>query len=1304
MIPKAEFHDYRLVKRLGRGGMGEVYLAIDCLLDRQVAIKFITAPDADSVARKRFFTEARAFARLQHPNVVSIYRVGIVDDMPYLVSEYVEGEPLSSLKLPLTSEKVVFIAAGIARGLAAAHLRGVIHRDIKPANVILTAEGEPKLLDFGIAKLLESVAPDSADSGDSTVSDDFSVLGDKKGLVWIPRSETTLVLGGEIEDRVPGESTDEVLDEVPSRLEDPARVTSSWDNRSVAGVRGDSADSTDSLTETGTIIGTPKFVAPEIWLGHRPTFQSDIFSFGVLIYYLITGEVPHDGTSYMAIGSKIVNDDAISLKEKAPHVEPRLARIVDRCLKRRPEDRYPNGNELRMALAQLTPEMREDILPEGNPYRGLYPFEAEHQSLFFGRDSEIRRILERLKNEPFLLVAGDSGVGKSSLCRAGVIPRVGKWMGEDWTVVTVVPGPHPVISLSEAVAPIIDELEEDVEWIIKHEPASFARMLKAHKNTRDGILIFIDQMEELVTLSDPEESEAMARLLGWLTIPAPGIRLLATVRGDFVSRLAALPSMVEHISRTLFFLKPLSRERIHEAVVGPAQAKGARFESDALVAHLVNSTIKAQGGLPLLQFALSELWTVRDKSTEQITRSSLERIGGVEGALSRHADNVMAQLLPEDRVTAKKLLLALVTSDGTRARKTEEELGAATSLRVRQVLDALVRGRLLVARTSPAEAAFEISHEALLTAWPTIAGWLSEDVDARFARERLRAAVKEWHRLDHAKDALWSDRQLREIAAIDQKILEGREREFILRSHRRNRRSRLAKLSLLVGIPLIGFLVYGAVVLKTRADQTRRVNDEVHKASVALKEARQKSARANEVRERALALFRAPKLQQAESVWDKYVMMEQQLQPSYSRAGQLLETAFSLDRSRRDVRDLFADLLVERALLAEKRQSKGELAELLQRLVLYDDGTRRAAWNEPAELTVQVSPEGAAVEIEHYELADNYKYSLKRAATAVPNVPLALIPGSYLLTLSAPNHTEIRYPVLLNRGEKIAVSVTLPPTGAIPPGYAYVPAGRFLFGSSSENTQRRDFLHTTPIHARQTGPYLIAVRETTFAEWFEFLRALPDEERVLRIPRVAKGGFQGALMIEQLATGLFEMTLQPASQTRPYVVKSGEPLIYPGRDRRKSQDWLQFPVFGITVADAEAYAKWLDESGRLKGARLCSELEWERGARGADSREYPHGERLDQDDANFDDTYSKIPLAMGPDEVGSHPLSRSPFGLDDMAGNVWEWTRSVLEKGGYVARGGSYYFGPNTSRSTERAVTEPSFRDTSVGMRICSDF
>jgi formylglycine-generating enzyme required for sulfatase activity len=171
-----------------------------------------------------------------------------------------------------------------------------------------------------------------------------------------------------------------------------------------------------------------------------------------------------------------------------------------------------------------------------------------------------------------------------------------------------------------------------------------------------------------------------------------------------------------------------------------------------------------------------------------------------------------------------------------------------------------------------------------------------------------------------------------------------------------------------------------------------------------------------------------------------------------------------------------------------------------------------------------------------------------------------------------------------------------------------------------------------------------------------------------------------------------------------YTALEGERIRYLGRDRRALQDWRACPVTGVSAADAVAFALWLKRSGRLPGARLCTEYEWERAARGADARrEYPHGSRLAPDDANFDETYGKRAAAMGPDEVGSHPASRSPFDVDDLTGNAFEWTASSLEPERYVVRGGSYFYESSTNLLPNRQNPEPEYRDANVGLRVCAD-
>jgi formylglycine-generating enzyme required for sulfatase activity len=232
----------------------------------------------------------------------------------------------------------------------------------------------------------------------------------------------------------------------------------------------------------------------------------------------------------------------------------------------------------------------------------------------------------------------------------------------------------------------------------------------------------------------------------------------------------------------------------------------------------------------------------------------------------------------------------------------------------------------------------------------------------------------------------------------------------------------------------------------------------------------------------------------------------------------------------------------------------------------------------------------------------------------------------------------------------------------------------------------------------ETGAYLIARHEVTFAQYIAFLETLPPAERAARMPgnrlRLT------VLGLSREADGRWRLDLRPASAS--YSVRDGEPLRYDKRNRRAVQDWLRFPVSSISFEDALAYLAWLDRTGRVPGARVCTEREWERAARGADGRRYPSGEWLAPDDANHDVTYGREPGGFGPDEVGSHPRSRSPFGVDDLAGNVWEWTRSDVDPEQPSAQGGSWYQSDLTAHAANRDVVERTQREALLGLRVCA--
>jgi formylglycine-generating enzyme required for sulfatase activity len=647
--------------------------------------------------------------------------------------------------------------------------------------------------------------------------------------------------------------------------------------------------------------------------------------------------------------------------------------------------------------------------------------------------------------------------------------------------------------------------------------------------------------------------------------------------------------------------------------------------------------------------------------------------------------------------------MALVTLEGTRARRSREELLVGQP-DAPEVVEMLVRGRLVVARDTADGAAYEVAHEALIKGWRTLRQWLEEHAESRAVRQRLETAAAEWRRLGRSREALWGVRQLNETAVLEVGEIGNREREFIVASQRQARRRQRLYSAALLAVPTILALGYATAQYMARRDLQLHVGQFIDKGLKELADAEHGHSELLALQTRAYAAFDSQDSALGEDLWARAQHLGHTTDRAYSRAGQHFEAALAADYSNPRGRELLANSLLERALLAERSHRSQQIEDLLQRLTVYDTrGEYFRRWMAPALLSLRATPPGTHVTLGRYEKDGQQKRILAKVRDlgVTPLKEVALEPGSYLLTLTYPGRVDVRYPLVLERGATESVEVALPAPAEVPPGFIYIPPGKFLFGTADEAI-RKSFLTTVPIHQLQTGAYLISRTETTYGEWIEYLNAQRPEVRARLLGTGAKGNLSGAVELRQLPDGKWQLHLQPVTQTT--TARSDEPLVYAARKFRIKQNWLRFPVGGMTFDEAKEYANWLSTSGRLPGARLCDEYEWERAARGADDREWPHGDQLDGGDANFDATYNKDVAAVGPDEIGSYPLSRSPFGVDDMAGNVFEWTLSRLKRGETLTRSGGYFMAEGTQRSTNRNVFDPGFRDPGIGLRICISF
>jgi serine/threonine protein kinase/formylglycine-generating enzyme required for sulfatase activity len=511
---------------------------------------------------------------------------------------------------------------------------------------------------------------------------------------------------------------------------------------------------------------------------------------------------------------------------------------------------------------------------------------------------------------------------------------------------------------------------------------------------------------------------------------------------------------------------------------------------------------------------------------------------------------------------------------------------------------------------------------------------------------------------------------------------------------RRRRRMIAAAGAVLV---LASLVAAGAVVRHRRQEVERQLAQHLADGDKAGADGRAKASALRALRQRAFAAFDAPDRNQGEALWRDALAGVAAADGAYTRAAQAYEAALVLDPQRGEVRARLADLLNEHLLLAEELRRDDRASALAAALAGHDtDGSRRKALEAPGTLALHTTPSTTAIVLERYERdAGTGRRTSRPAGGGAFGLPLP--PGSYRLLIRADGRAPVIFPFELRRGQKLAVDLALPPATAVPAGYVHVPPGELWYGDGDEKL-RKEFLDTAPIHKRRTEAFLIALRETTYREWIAFLEALPAAERVRHQPDVSIA-LRGSLRLFDKG-GAWQLAFQPTSQR--YQARAGEVLAYEGRTKRARQDWLEFPVAGISPADADRYLAWLRDTGRVPGARLCTEVEWERAARGADERAYPHGDELGPDDANFDVTYGRVDTAFGPDVVGSYSASQSPFGIDDMAGNVLELVRSAESAGGFVIRGGAYIFNSATCRITNRNVIPATFRDVTTGIRVCA--